>query len=480
MMDIKWKRGAIEPQTPKERLGVMLLVSLVCHLALFAVVLYLKPFARHWPEVTPTYTVDLVNLPLPGPPNPEAETVPALPLGPSAIKAPKPVPQEQGPAPETKSIKKLAPSAPELPAKSAPKSAVESPRPTLTKPDRPAPQVPLAEAKKTPAVKPTPAPSPPAVQKSEAKKTAPVAQIRPEVKPSHAENQKPTASAKSKSVPVQPPGPSPAAEAVKPKPLSFPEVAKIKSEAPQKTVPDKTVSDTKAKTKSAGPSPSQVRQPSPSAAKPGPEAAGTGNAAKSESRPPAPPSAAAAKTGDKTQGQAEPTAPAQVNRNQSIQEAVQGVEKGLAAKARDQAYRDAVSQVAAKLEAGKVRARWALQGTKPGRGAGSGPTAAGGQAGSTAVAQAYTQRVADLIRSHWQPHSLQRSNLKALKTVIVVRVMANGTVAASWFEQESGDRLYDQSAMTAISRSNPLPALPFGVEQLEIGVTFTPEWKASS
>jgi TonB family protein len=70
--------------------------------------------------------------------------------------------------------------------------------------------------------------------------------------------------------------------------------------------------------------------------------------------------------------------------------------------------------------------------------------------------------------------------MQKLKAVIIIRIQPDGSISASWFEKESGDRLFDQSAMTAVTRSSPLPALPPGQEKLEIGITFTPEWKASS
>jgi TonB family protein len=166
----------------------------------------------------------------------------------------------------------------------------------------------------------------------------------------------------------------------------------------------------------------------------------------------------------------------QTARNQDIQQAVKGLEKGLAAKARDQAYRDAVGEAAGRIAAGKVSAQVSRGGS--GRGGGSG-SAGGGSPGS-GLTLAYGQRIAKVIRGHWNPNCLQRSNLKALKAVIIVRVSADGAITASWFERESGDRLYDQAAMSAVTRANPLPPLPAGQEQLEIGITFSPEWKASS
>ncbi len=162
---------------------------------------------------------------------------------------------------------------------------------------------------------------------------------------------------------------------------------------------------------------------------------------------------------------------ADASRDQQIKESIGDVEKAVAAKSRDQAYKEAVGQAAARLSAGKVSA-------KVSRGSGDG--AGGGGSMGSAQTAAYGAHVSQAVRRHWQPNCLQRSNMQNLKAVIVVRIMPDGSISASWFEKESGDRLFDQSAMTAVTRSSPLPALPPGQEKLEIGITFTPEWKASS
>jgi TolA protein len=164
---------------------------------------------------------------------------------------------------------------------------------------------------------------------------------------------------------------------------------------------------------------------------------------------------------------------AESSRNQKIQDSIQDLEKGLSAKSRDQAYKEAVGQAAARLSAGKVSA-------KVSQGSGGGGSGAGGGSMGSAQTAAYGAQVSQTVRRHWQPNCLQRSNMQNLKAVIIVRIQADGSISASWFEKESGDRLFDQSAMTAVSRSSPLPALPPGREYLEIGITFTPEWKASS
>ncbi|MDD3579776.1 MAG: TonB C-terminal domain-containing protein [Desulfobacca sp.] len=461
MTDLKLNRIDIEPQTPTDRLGMMLVLSLVCHLVLFAAVLFMKPMAPTRLEITPSYTVDLVNLPPAGPSI--MSTKPGTPTtdGLSGMEISEAAPKEQKPVEHTEPPARPAPAAPEPQRQMAKKSVPEAPRPA---PAKPAPQPPAPVAKKSPVAKPTPAPRPAAVPEPKPEKPAPQAQV----KTSPPATPKPALPKALKKTVARPTTTStPPAKSVKPKPSPAPPAASPAPQAPAKPG-----------AKSATATKTQVREPSPPAEKPAPESTTGAKATKAEGQPSAAKPAAATKAQEKQPGAGASSPMGQAARDQSIQEAVQGVEKGLAAAARDQALREAVSQVAAKLEAGKVRARWVAPGKSGG--GGSGPAPGGAQGRATPITQAYMQRAADLIRAQWQPHSLQRSNLKDLKTVIVIRVNANGTIAASWFEQESGDRLYDQSAMTAITRSTPLPALPAGVEQLEIGVTFSPEWKASS
>ena len=164
---------------------------------------------------------------------------------------------------------------------------------------------------------------------------------------------------------------------------------------------------------------------------------------------------------------------AESSRNRKIQESVQDLEKGLAAQSRNRAYKEAVGQAAAQVNAGKVSA-------KVSQGSGGGGSGAGGGSMVSAQTAAYGAQVSLTVRRHWQPNCLPGSNIQNLKAVIIVRIHPDGSISASWFEKESGDRLFDQSAMTAVTRSSPLPALPPGQDKLELGITFTPEWKANS
>ena len=64
-----------------------------------------------------------------------------------------------------------------------------------------------------------------------------------------------------------------------------------------------------------------------------------------------------------------------------------------------------------------------------------------------------------------------------LETILVVIIERNGKVQKLWFEKKSGNVLYDQSAMRAIKKAEPLPPIPkeLSEDTLEIGIRFTPD-----
>ncbi len=383
-----------EPE-PSDRLGRMLVLSMVFHVALFGGLVWFNVKSPKVKPVLPTYTVDLVNMPLPAPaPGPKTDQPSESPL-PSLV--PKPgVEVREKPGP------------PVSPA----------PKPKMAEERKPLP------VEKKPVIPMKPAESPPPA------KTEP---IHPKVTPKVAVPPKPE--------------PKPVALAPKPSELPAPVPAVKPATTLKKPVEPKATGETKALAE-------KVKKPAPPAPEPVAKAAD--------------PKARERQIAQEINASQQKVADS--SRDQKIQESVHNLEKGLAAKSRNQAYQEAVGQAAARLSAGKVSAKISH---------GGGGSTAGGSMGSAQTA-VYGSQVSQMVRSHWQPNCLQRSNMHHLKAVIIVRIQANGTISASWFEKESGDRLFDQSAMSAVTRSSPLPALPPGQEQVEIGITFTPEWKASS
>ena len=81
------------------------------------------------------------------------------------------------------------------------------------------------------------------------------------------------------------------------------------------------------------------------------------------------------------------------------------------------------------------------------------------------------------IKKEWTlPGGLPKGKTD-LETIIVVVIERNGKVQKSWFEKRSGNAHYDQMAMRAIKKAEPLPPIPkeFSDDIFEIGIRFYPD-----
>jgi colicin import membrane protein len=81
------------------------------------------------------------------------------------------------------------------------------------------------------------------------------------------------------------------------------------------------------------------------------------------------------------------------------------------------------------------------------------------------------------IKQSWTiPDNLLKERVD-LEAIIIIIIERDGKVQKSWFEKKSGNVLYDQMAMRAIIKAEPLPPIPkeLNQESLEIGVRFTPD-----
>ncbi len=127
-------------------------------------------------------------------------------------------------------------------------------------------------------------------------------------------------------------------------------------------------------------------------------------------------------------------------------------------------------------------------GTGLGRGTGSGsigsPTGgspwgslSGGSSEFESKLNDYYNLIWAKIKKEWTlPGDLPKGG-KNLETVIVIEFNRSGKIQKSYFEKKSGNSQYDQSAMRAIRKAEPLPAIPkeFSDETLELGFRFYPE-----
>jgi len=81
------------------------------------------------------------------------------------------------------------------------------------------------------------------------------------------------------------------------------------------------------------------------------------------------------------------------------------------------------------------------------------------------------------IKEEWTiPENLLKEMVD-LETIIVIIIERDGKIQKSWFEKRSGDVHYDQAAMRAILKSDPLPSIPRELNEttLEIGIRFYPD-----
>jgi colicin import membrane protein len=107
-----------------------------------------------------------------------------------------------------------------------------------------------------------------------------------------------------------------------------------------------------------------------------------------------------------------------------------------------------------------------------GEGVSAGGPAGGAQQGI--AIRIYQVQVANLIKRNWSfpAAHLDPSTKKDLEAVVMVSVRSDGTIVSSRFSKRSPSPAFDESAMRAIDRSNPLPSFPEGyrvtVDEFEI------------
>jgi TonB family protein len=81
------------------------------------------------------------------------------------------------------------------------------------------------------------------------------------------------------------------------------------------------------------------------------------------------------------------------------------------------------------------------------------------------------------VKKEWTlPGDISKGNA-GLETIIVIIIERDGKIQKSWFEKRSGNALYDQSAMRAIKKADPLLPLPKELSDstFEIGIRFHPD-----
>jgi TonB family protein len=91
----------------------------------------------------------------------------------------------------------------------------------------------------------------------------------------------------------------------------------------------------------------------------------------------------------------------------------------------------------------------------------------------------YNKVVESKIKEEWTipENLLKEKELVDLETIIIIIIERDGKIQKWWFEKKSGNALYDQSAMRAIKKAEPLPPIPkeLNKDLLEFGIRFRPD-----
>jgi len=123
-------------------------------------------------------------------------------------------------------------------------------------------------------------------------------------------------------------------------------------------------------------------------------------------------------------------------------------------------------------------------GTGTGTGSAGSPTGGSPWGSSFGGSSALQSRLNDYYDSIWEkikkewtlPENLPKGRT-TLETTIVIVIDREGKIQKSWFERKSGNALFDQRAMRAIKKAEPLPPIPkeFSDNTLEMGFRFHPD-----
>ncbi len=76
------------------------------------------------------------------------------------------------------------------------------------------------------------------------------------------------------------------------------------------------------------------------------------------------------------------------------------------------------------------------------------------------------------IQSNWEPPFNASRTAASRKAVVAFRIRRNGQLTKISIVSRSGDYLFDQACLRAVTLANPLPPLPFDFPRPSLGVQF--------
>ena len=89
--------------------------------------------------------------------------------------------------------------------------------------------------------------------------------------------------------------------------------------------------------------------------------------------------------------------------------------------------------------------------------------------------QQYYATIMGHIQQYWRPPDV-KAWAPNLVAVVSITIASDGQIISHTFEQESGDKLFDEFVLKTLEAANPLPALPAALQtqRLEVGLKFKP------
>ena len=107
--------------------------------------------------------------------------------------------------------------------------------------------------------------------------------------------------------------------------------------------------------------------------------------------------------------------------------------------------------------------------------AASSQSGAGNAKSMSVLEQQYYATIMGHIQQYWRPPDIKtwEPNLQA---VVSITIASDGQIVSQSFEQESGDKVFDQFVLKTLEAANPLPAPPAALQKqrLEVGLKFKP------
>jgi len=160
--------------------------------------------------------------------------------------------------------------------------------------------------------------------------------------------------------------------------------------------------------------------------------------------------------------------------SRSLEKAIENIKKKAAAEV-NASKETAVTHSPISSAAGENSGAGTAEKTRTAAQAGSGAAgvASGGEGGGDARVNAYYREIWLRIRSQWAlPGGMLPK--EPLESVISIMILRTGAVTEAKFEKSSGNRYFDESAMRAVQKANPLPPLPVWLtgSSLNVGIRF--------